>query len=159
MKKRTLFATIALSASLMAQGPRGGFDRDSATNGNAPADPVARQVAMLTRFLSLTTAQQTQVTNILAPNTTNLASLQASLKTERGNILTAIKSNSGISGAVSAATNTQAQIETIRATEAAAIYNTVLTADQKAKLGDGLGILLGGGGFGPGPRRGPPHKE
>src|SRR5712664_3125637 len=151
MKASILFATLTITAALMAQPPGGGFRRNAAPNANATqADPVARQVNMLTRFLDLTPAQQTQVTNILAANTTNLATLQTTLKTERANTLAAIKANSGISSAVAAASNTQSQIETIRATEAAAIYATVLTADQKTKLGDRLGPLLGGGGFGPG---------
>ena len=158
MKARILFAAITMTAALMAQPPGGRFRGNHA---NAlPADPVARRVAMLTRFLDLTADQQTKVTNILAPNSTNLATFEAKLKTERADTLAAIKANSGIASAVTAASNTQAQIETIRSTEAAAIHATVLTADQKTKLGDGLGALMGGGGgFGPGPRRGPPHKQ
>jgi Spy/CpxP family protein refolding chaperone len=147
-----------MATALMAQPPGGGFRRHAVDPNSTQVTPAARPVRMLTRFLDLTSAQQTQITNILAADSTNLDSLQATLKTERANLITAIKGNSGVSSASAALSSTQGQIEAIRAAEAAAIYQT-LTADQKTKLGDGLGALMGGGGFGPGRRGGPQRKQ
>ena len=65
--------------------------------------------------------------------------------------------NAGVPSAVSALSATQSQIETIRASEAALIYTTVLTADQKTKIGDAVSMLSGGGGPGPGRAFGPPR--
>ena len=158
MKARILIATLTMAAALMAQPPGGRFRRNAVDPNATPVTPAARLVRMLTRFLDLSAAQQTQITNILAADTTNLDTLQATLKTERANLITAIKANSGVSSASAAVSSTRAQIEAIRAAEAAAIYQT-LSADQKTKLGDGLGALMGGGGFGPGRRGGPPPKQ
>jgi hypothetical protein len=148
MKLRLLIATLTMATALLAQPQGGGFRRNAAPGG-APVDPVAREVQMLTRMLGLAPAQQTTVTGILAADTTKLAGYQADLKKERADLVAAIKLNSDLTGPVAALSLTQSLIEGIRAAEAAAIYQA-LTSDQQAKLGDGLGPLLGGGGPGPG---------
>ena len=162
MKSRSLvfpsLLTITVAGAVFAQ-----------TTTPARPDPITREVNMLTRFLTLTTAQQTAVQGILSADTTNLTTLEATLKADRAALVTAIKGNGGVASAVNNLSSTQAQIETIRASEAAAIY-AQLTSDQKTKLGNGLGMIYGGGGgfgFGPGPggpggmgaRRGPPPQN
>ncbi len=144
---------LTMATALLAQPPGGGFRRNPSGTPPTPQQIIQREVDRLTRFLTLTTDQQTQVSGILSADINNLTSLQGTLKTERGAVLDAIKANSGVSSAVAALSATQSQIETIRANEAALIY-AVLTADQKTKVGDGVAMLSGGGGHGPGPGRG-----
>ena len=157
MKASVFVAALTMAGALLAQPPVGGFRRDPNATPPTPQQMIQREVNRLTRFLTLSTDQQTQITNILSADISNLTSLQANLKTERAAVLTAIKSNSGVAAAVSALSATQAQVETIRANEAALIYTTVLTADQKTKVGDAVQMLSGGGGPGPGRGFGPPR--
>jgi Spy/CpxP family protein refolding chaperone len=167
MKARILVVAFATAAGLMAQAPGGGFRHHAAASANGAAvDPVTREVKMLTNYFVLSSApgangapsQVAQVTTILTADASNLQALQGTLKTERAAVVSAIKANSGIAAAVNALSATQLQIETIRATEAGAIY-AILTPDQQAKVtATGLGPLYGGGGPGPGfGRIGPPR--
>ena len=148
MKARFLVIFLLMGASLFAQPPRGGFrgDRTPPT----PAEIVAREVQMLTRFLGLDTNQQASVSTILTNEQAQLAVNAGALKTGRGQLTDAIKGNQ--LGAIDTLTSTiatlQGQNDAIRAKAAAAIY-ALLNADQKTKLGNGLGPLFGGG---PGPR-------
>jgi hypothetical protein len=149
MKAHFLAVALVAATSLMAQGPGGGFRGKAASANAAAADPVAREVRMLTNYFVLSSDQQTAVAGILTPDVTPLQTLQATLKTERAAVIAAIEANSGIAAAVNNLSMTQAQIETIRANEAGKIYTTVLSADQKAKVtASGLGPLYGVGGPG-----------
>jgi hypothetical protein len=150
MKARFLVVALTMAGALMAQGPGPGARRNAT---GAAVDPVTLEVQMLTNYFVLSSAagpngapsQVAQVTTILTADATNLQNLQATLKTERAAVVSAIKANSGIPAAVNALSATQLQIETIRATEAGAIY-AILTADQQAKVANsGLGPLYGGG--------------
>jgi hypothetical protein len=152
MKARLFVLPILISATLFAQGPHGGFGRNSTGTPPTPAEIVAREVQMLTRFLTLDAGQQATATTALTNAQAQLALNAATLKTDRGQLVDAIKGNQlgTIDTLTSTIANLQGQDEAIRAKAAAAIYAT-LTADQKTKLGNGLGPLLGGGpgrGFG-----------
>lgn len=159
MKARFLVLPILVAATLLAQGPHGGFGRNSGgtpPTPPTPADIVAREVRMLTRFLTLDpTTQVPQVTTILTSEQDQLAVSAATLKTDRGYLTNAIKgdtSHGTIDTLTSTIANMQGQNDAIRAKAVAAIY-ALLTSDQKMKLGNGLGPLMGGGGgFGRGPR-------
>jgi Spy/CpxP family protein refolding chaperone len=151
MKARFLVVALTMATALMAQGPGGGFRRKAAAStSTTPVDPVTREVQMLTNYFVLSSAQQAQVTAILTADTTNLQTLQATLKTGRAAVVSAIKANSGVAAAVHSLRDTQEQVDAARATEAGAIY-AILTSDQQAKVASsGLGPLYGGGGPGPG---------
>lgn len=144
MKIRVVAIALTMAGALLAQPPGGGRANMVPPT---PQEMIQHHVERLTHFLTLTSDQQTQVTNILTADVNNLTTLRDSIKTEREAVLTAIKSNLNIGSAVAALSSTQAQIETIRANEAAKIY-ALLTADQKTKVGDGVNMLAGGGGPG-----------
>jgi Spy/CpxP family protein refolding chaperone len=143
MKIRFLLIPLAIAGALFAQ------------NAQRP-DPVQRRVQMLTRFLSLTADQQSQVTTILTNEQTSLQVNAPTLQTNRQALLDAIKANDA--GQIDVLTSQNASLEAqqnaIRAKAAASIY-ALLTSDQQSKLGKGLGMLFGGG-FGMG-RMGPPR--
>ena len=156
---------MILAGVLSAQ-PGRGF-RGSLTP-PTPAQMVERQVNFLTKFFSLTPSQVTDVTGFLTTEQTCLAANAANAKTARENLVAAIKLNNptNISAAIGALGTVQTAQETCRATAAAAIYADLTQPGQQAKVGDGLGPLLGGGGgpnFGPhpgGPRpNGPPPAQ
>jgi hypothetical protein len=153
MKVRLFVLPILIAATLLAQGPRGGFGRNSNGTPPTPAEMVAHEVQMLTRFLTLDAGQQATATTALTNAQAQVALNAATLKTDRGQLVDAIKANqvSVIPTLTSTIANLQGQNDAIRATAAATIYAS-LTADQKTKLGNGLGPLMGGGGFGRGPR-------
>jgi hypothetical protein len=116
---------------------------------------VDGEVNFLTRYFSLTPSQVSDVTGFLKTEQNCLAANTTNLQTARAGLVTAIKAKSGdISGAISALSAVQAAQETCRATAAAAIYADLTQPGQQAKVGSGLGPLLGGGGGGP--RMGPP---
>jgi len=152
MKVRLFVLPILIAATLLAQGPRG-FGRNSNGTPPTPAEIVAREVQMLTRFLSLDANQQATATTALTNAQAQVALNAATLKTDRGQLVDAIKANqvSVIPTLTSTIANLQGQNDAIRATAAAAIYAS-LTPAQQMKLGNGLGPLMGGGGFGRGPR-------
>lgn len=160
MKLRLVFApaliTLMMAAALLAQPPAG----RRRGPGGAPVDPSQRIENMLTRFLTLDATQQNQVHTILADAKVQSQGLRDQLKTLRTSLIDAIKANNTaqIDSLTLQISQIQQQTEAIRSKAAAKIY-TVLSADQKTKLGNGLGILMGGG-FGPGLRRGgPPPKQ
>lgn len=143
---------MLIAATLFAQGPRHGFGRDPNAAPPTPAEIVAREVQMLTRFLTLDTGQQSAATTALTNAQAQLALNAATLKTDRAQLVAEIKANNQ-SGTIDTLTSTianlQGQQDAIRAKAAAAIYAT-LRPDQITKLGNGLGPLLAGG-----PGRGP----
>lgn len=153
--------TVTMATALLAQSPRTRFQAGDGFP-PTPQEMIERHVKRMGHFLTLTADQQTQVTNILTADVNNLSTLRDTLKTQREAVVEAIKANSGIQAAVTALSGTQAQIETIRANQAAQIY-AILTADQKTKIGDAINLLAGGGpggpggpgGHGPGGPRGP----
>ena len=142
-----------MSAALFAQPPAGRRGPDG--------DPGQHLENMLTKFLTLDAAQQNQVHTILADAKVQSQAFGDQVKTLRGSLVDAIKANNSaqIDSLTQQISQLQQQADAIRAKAAAKIY-AVLTADQKTKLGDGLGMLMGGGGFG-GMRRGgpPPAKQ
>lgn len=154
MKVRFIVLPVMLAGILSAQGhgPRGG-----SLTPPTPQELVQRRVDGLTKFFGLTTAQAMQVSTIITTEQSCLEANSTNLKSAREGLVAAIKggSSSAISTAVGSLSSYQAVEEGCRATAAAAIYGGLtppLTTAQLAKLGNGLGPLLGGGG----PRFGPP---
>jgi hypothetical protein len=154
MKVRLFVLSILIAATLLAQGPRGGFGRNSNGTPPTPADIVAREVQMLTRFLTLDAGQQATATTALTNAQAQVALNAPTLKADRAQLVDAIK-DPRQAGAIDTLTSTianlQGQNDAIHAKAAAAIYAS-LTPAQQMKLGNGLGPLMGGGGFGRGPR-------
>lgn len=150
MKIRFLILPMLIAVTLLAQVPRRGFGRNSTGTPPAPAEIVAREVQFLTRFLSLDAGQQAAATTALTNAQAQVALNAPTLKADRSQLVDAIKGNQlgVIDTLTSTIANLQGQNDAIRAKAAAAIY-LVLHDDQKARLGNGLGPLLGGG---PGPR-------
>jgi Spy/CpxP family protein refolding chaperone len=109
---------------------------------------VQRRVAKMTALLSLTPAQQTQVTSILTNAAQSRAGDRGSMKQVRAQMRTAIQANdtATIEQASNQIGNFAAQNAAARAKTAAAIYQ-ILTPDQKAKAAQ-LADLFGGEGHG-----------
>lgn len=146
-----------MAAALVAQPPARGR---RGPGGGAPVDPSQRVENMLTRFLTLDVTQQNQVHTILAEAKVQSQGSGEQLKTLRTSLLDAIKTNNTpqIESLHQQISQLRQPVDAIRSKAAAKIY-AILSADQKTKLGDGLGMLMGGG-FGPGMRRGgPPPKQ
>jgi Spy/CpxP family protein refolding chaperone len=114
---------------------------------------------MLTKFLALNATQQNQVHTILADAQVQSQGSAAQLKTLRASLRDAIKSNNTaqIDALTLQISQMQQPLEATRSKAAAQIYS-LLTPDQQTKLGDGLGMLMGGG-FGPGMRHGGPPPQ
>jgi len=159
MKFRFLILSLVAVGTLCAQPPRG--FHGNATSGTPPAPPTpaeqaTRETARLTRFLNLDpTTQQPEILAILTTEYTQLQANAPALQTLRTSLATAIKTNPGqIDSVLLQISPLQEQQDAIRAKATAQVY-ALLSADQKTKLGDGLG-LLGSGPGGPGrfgPRR------
>ena len=157
MKVRYLALPMILAGVLSAQ-PGRGF-RGSLTP-PTPAQLVEREVSFLTKYFSLTTSQVTEVTGFLTTEQTCLAANTTNLQSAHEGLVTAIKAGNptGISTAIGTLGAVQSAQETCRATAAAAIYASLTQPGQQAKVGNGLGPLMGGGGghFGPHPGGPPP---
>lgn len=151
-------ASFAQSASTDAQAPStqaSTQSTDQATT-QAPAQSsqifqarmIQRRVAKMTALLSLTPAQQTQVTSILTNAAQSRAGDRGSIKQVRAQMRTAIQANdtASIEQASNQIGNLAAQTAAARAKTAAAIYQ-ILTPDQKAKAQQ-LADLFGNGGRG-----------
>ena len=154
MKFRLLALPMIVAGVLSAQGP--GPHGNSLTP-PTPAEVLQRQVDFLTRFYSLTTAQVGPVTTIVSTEQSCLPT-SAAMTTAREALVTAIKSNTKISDAVTALNTLQGDQETCRATAAAGIW-ALLNSTQQMK---GVGPLLGGSGGrggGPGFHHGPPPQQ
>lgn len=151
IKLTYLVLPVFLAGILSAQGR--GFRGDGLTP-PTPAEMVQRRVAFLTKFFGLSASQVTEATNAITTEQTCLQANSTNLQTAREGLVTAIKAGNatGISGAIATLTSLQAAQETCRATAAAAIYSN-LNSSQQSKVGNGLGPLMGGGGFGPPMRR------
>jgi len=153
MKVRYLVLPMILAGVLSAQ-PGRGF-RGSLTP-PTPEQMVDRQVNFLTKFFGLTPTQVTDVTGFVTAEQKCLAANSTNAKSAREGLVAAIKLNNptNISAAISTLGAVQTAQETCRATAAAAIYADLNQPGQQAKVGNGLGPLLGGGG---GPRQFGPH--
>jgi len=144
MKSRLVFvpAVVALmiGATLSAQPPAG------------MRDPGQRIENMLTRSLSLNAAQQGQVHTILADAQIQSQGIRDQMKPLHTSLTAAIKANDNaqIVALHQQIAPLQQQLDIIHSKAAAQIY-AVLNADQQAKVGDAIGMLMGGG-FGPGMR-------
>lgn len=116
---------------------------------------VQHRVSYLTTVLSLSSAQQTQVTSILTSAEGNRSTFHTSMRTAHTNLQNAIRSNdaAAMEQAANAIGALAAQEALARAKNEAAIYQ-VLTPDQQAKTAqlDSEG-RRGGPGFGPAPGR------
>jgi hypothetical protein len=123
---------------------------------------VQREVNFLTKFFTLTPQQVTDVTGFVTTEQTCLAANSANAKSAREGLVAAIKLNNptNIATAIGAVSTAQSAQETCRATAAAAIFADLTQPGQQAKVGNGLGPLMGGGDggrhFGPHPGGPPP---
>src|SRR5579863_4116152 len=93
MKARFVILPILIAATLFAQGQGHGFGRDSNAAPPTPAEIVAREVRMLTRFLMLDASQQANATTALTNAQTQLQVNAAALKADRAQLVAAIKGN------------------------------------------------------------------
>jgi Spy/CpxP family protein refolding chaperone len=151
-------ATFAQNASTdaQAQAAQSSAQTDQATTQTAPSQAgqkfqarmIQRRVAKMTALLTLTPAQQTQVTAILTNAAQSRAGDRGSMKQVRSQMRTAIQANdtATIEQASNQIGNIAAQNAAARAKTAAAIYQ-ILTPDQKAKAQQ-LADLFGGEGHG-----------
>ena len=151
MKLRLILApaviTLMMGAALLAQPPAGG------------RDPGQRIENMLTRTLSLNAAQQGQVHTILADAQVQSQTIRDQMKPLRTSLLAAIKANDSaqIESLHQQISPLQQQLDVIHSKASAQIY-AALSPDQQTKVGNAIGMLMGGG-FGPGMRRGGPPKQ
>jgi Spy/CpxP family protein refolding chaperone len=133
------------------------FAQDSEATAPAPneagraAHMVQHRVSYLTTVLSLTSAQQTSVTNILTSAAANQSAFHTSMKTAHTNLTNAIHSNdaAAMEQAANSIGTLTAQETLAHAKTEAAIYQ-VLTADQQTKMAQ-LDSEGHRGGFGPPP--------
>lgn len=134
-----LLATIFSAPAIFSQGP----------DGPGGGNNVQRRVAFLTDRLSLTSAQQTQVTAILnAGGGANASTSRASMKAAHETLNAAVQANdaAAMEQAATSIGNLTAQSALARAKTDAAIYK-VLTPEQRTKysqMQQDMGIGRGG---------------
>lgn len=151
MKLRLVFVPAAIAlmmgTALLAQPPAGMHN------------PGQRLENMLTKTLGLNATQQGQVHTILANAQVQSAAIHDQLKPLRTNLIGAIKTNNSaeIEALHQQISPLQQQLDVIHSMAAAQIY-AALTPDQQTKVGNALGMLMGGG-FGPAMHRGGPPKQ
>jgi Spy/CpxP family protein refolding chaperone len=138
---------LAIGATLLAQPPAGMHD------------PGQRIENMLTKSLSLNAAQQGQVHTVLADAQLQSQGIRDQMKPLRTSLTVAIKANDNaqIESLHQQISPLQQQLDVIHSKAAAQIY-AALSPDQQAKVGNAIGMLMGGG-FGPGMRHGGPPKQ
>jgi Spy/CpxP family protein refolding chaperone len=138
---------LVMGAALLAQPPAGAHN------------PGQRLENMLTRILSLNATQQGQVHTILADAQVQSQGIRDQLKPLRTSLIAAIKANDSvkIESLNQQISPLQQQLDVIRSKAAAQIY-AALSPDQQTKVGNAIGMLMGGG-FGPGMRHGGPPKQ
>jgi len=142
-----MFAAPALFSQTAASTPAG------PNEANRGADMVQHRVSYLTTVLSLSTAQQTQVTSILTTEESNRSTAHASMKTAHTSLHSAIQSNdaAAMEQAANAIGTLTAQETLAHAKTEAAIYQ-VLTPEQQTKMTQLQSEEHHGGpGFGPPP--------
>jgi Spy/CpxP family protein refolding chaperone len=105
------------------------------TQSTRSAKMTQHWVSYLTTVLSLTPAQQTQVTNIISSAATSKSSASSSMKTARTNLQNAIHSNdaAAMEQAANSMSGLIAQKMLSHAKVEAAIYQT-LTPEQQTKM-------------------------
>ena len=151
MKPRLVLAPAAIAlimgAALSAQPPAGMHN------------PGQRIENMLTKTLNLNAAQQGQVHTILADAQIQSQGIHDQLKPLHTSLTAAIKANDSaqIEALHQQIAPLQEQLDVIRSKATAQIY-AVLSPDQQTKVGNAIGMLMGGG-FGPGMRHGGPPKQ
>jgi protein CpxP len=140
-----LLACICSAPALFAQGP------DAPGGGNS----VQRRVAFLTDRLSLTPAQQTQITAILNSADANGSTSRASMKTAHDSLNAAVQAGdpAAMEQAATTVGNLTAQSTLARAKTDAAIYK-LLTPDQRTKYAQMQSDMGRGGPRGRGGRGG-----
>ena len=138
---------LIMGVALLAQPPAGTHD------------PSQRIENMLTRTLTLNATQQGQVHTILANAQVQSQAIHDQLKPLRTSLIAAIKTNNSaqIESLQQQISPLQQQLDVIHSMAAAQIYAD-LSPDQQTKVGNALGMLMGGG-FGPGMHRGGPPKQ
>jgi periplasmic protein CpxP/Spy len=140
------FATPALFAQTSDAAP------SAPTQATRSAKMAQHWVNYLTTVLSLTPAQQTQVTNIISSAATSKSNASSSRKTARTNLQNAIHSNdaAAMEQAANSMSSLIAQKMLARAKVEAAIYQ-VLTPEQQTKMAQlETEVHHGGRGFGAG---------
>jgi periplasmic protein CpxP/Spy len=127
MKKAAIALLLGCICSAPAMFPQG-------PDGPGGGNNVQRRVAFLTDRLSLTSAQQTQITAILNVADPNASTSRASMKAAHDTLNTAVQANDSATMEQAATTigNLTAQSTLARAKTDAAIYK-VLTPDQRTK--------------------------
>ena len=151
MKLRLVFVPAAIAlmmgTALLAQPPAGPHNRGQ------------RLENMLTKTLALNATQQGQVHTILANAQVQSAAIRDQLKPLRTSLIAAIKTNNSaeIEALHQQISPLQQQLDVIHSMAAAQIY-AALSPDQQTKVGNALGMLMGGG-FGPAMHRGGPPKQ
>lgn len=153
MKVRLLALPLIAVGVLSAQGPG-----PRSLTPPTTSEVLTREVDFLTKFYSLTTAQAGTVGTIVSKEQSCLPT-SAAMTGARQTLLTAIKSNTNVSDAVSGLNTLQGDAESCRAAAAASIWVLLDPATQQTK---GIGPLLGGPGGrggGPGFHHGPPPKQ
>ena len=144
---KTFFKMIAacalLAATLLAQRPFGVMT--SATPPD-PATIVARKVARLTKLLGLSTAQQGQATTIFTNALNDVTPLEATLKSDRQSLQTAVKANetATIDSVSASIGTTTGQIVDIQNKADAAFY-AILSTPQQNTLNQSGGFNGGHG--------------
>ena len=140
--------TVLMGAALLAQPPAGRHD------------PGQRLENMLTKTLNLNATQQGQVHTILADAQIQSQTVRDQMKPLRTSLVDAIKANNiaQIESLHQQISPLQQQLDVIHSKASAQIY-AALSPDQQTKVGNAIGMLMGGG-FGPGMRRGggPPKQ-
>ncbi len=158
---RSIAIILALAASFV-------FAQQMAPPHGDPATHMQHHLAMLTKHLDLTAAQQQQATTIFTNAASAQTTLHASLKTAHDGLNSAIKNNdtAGIDQAAATIGNLTAQMISNHARSQAAFFQ-ILTPDQQTKMTQfesqhqHFGGPEGMGGFHghPGPRSGKPSAE
>src|SRR5580704_12106182 len=136
MKKTIIALALTFAFSTPAL-----FAQTANTTSSAPTESTRSTkmaqhwVNYLTTVLSLTPAQQTQVTNIISSTATSKSNASSSMKTARTNLQNAIHSNdaAAMEQAANSMSSLIAQKMLARAKVEAAIYQ-ILTPEQQAKM-------------------------
>jgi protein CpxP len=131
-----LLVTIVSAPTIFAQGP------DGPGGGNG----VQRRVEFLTGKLSLTSAQQTQITALLTSAEASGQTTRASMKAAHDSLNTAVQANdpAAMEQAATAIGSLTAQTTLARAKSDAAIYQ-LLTPEQRTKYAQMQADMARGG--------------
>jgi Spy/CpxP family protein refolding chaperone len=144
MKARFLILPLIVAGAIIAQ-DAAQTQTQTQTRPRTRPDPGAQLERMLTRFLQLDAAQQSQVHTILEEAKVANQGLPEKIRTLRKSLIDAVKAND--TGQIDSLTQqiaaAEQQLSANRAKSAAKIY-AILTESQKTVVGEGLGMLMGG---------------